>query len=305
MKLEYYTYYSVVKKSMFDPDGKSKYKTIEDIKKQLPRRVSDQLIRYPDFKTTISVEVGKRDVVAYLDEIMNIKTNDFSKRYNIEIYEDEIGKYEYFFVGLRDLDWRKHIDYDVSRPTCKTIETCPHGAQRTSPTTIRSERIRSLDLAKINDIWELKVRFVVSERLRDIFERNGITGLKYEPCLIERRKGEEGETKSFNEKLYVGEITAAIAQYASNVFLHYYCKKHRIIIAFDICNVVTPREAILESDFQVINRVIVKGKEYYYRTPTFFVSRKVLKILLDNKIADLRKRGTYFGKSFVPVPITE
>jgi len=61
----------------------------------------------------------------------------------------------------------------------------------------------------------------------------------------------------------------------------------------------------LPCDFQMINRVIVKGKEYFYGLPRWFVSRKVLQILLKHAKGDLRPIGMFLKKSFVPVPITE
>jgi hypothetical protein len=63
----------------------------------------------------------------------------------------------------------------------------------------------------------------------------------------------------------------------------------------------TPREAIGTEDFQMIDRLHVKGRQYLYILPTFIVSRKALHLLLDNAPGDLRPKGVYFKKSFVPV----
>lgn len=303
MKIEYYGYYPVVKTSKFYPHGDRKYLRISDIRKQLPSYIVKELMEETPSQNanSICVETKKIDVVEYLDKLMQVKKNNFTRRRFIEITEEEIENYDYFRIDLRLLDWGKQINYDIARPTC-VKDACPYGAQRTSPTRIKSKSIRSLNLGRIGDMWGLNIRFVISEKLKGVFDSEGITGLKYEPCLLEHQKGKKGETQTFEGRLYVAEITRSIAERASDIFLHYYCKKHSLIIAFDICNVFAPQDAILPYDFQMINRVIVKGKEYYYGLPSWFVSRKVLNILLKHKIADLRPVGQYFKKNFTVVP---
>lgn len=303
MKIEYYAYYPVVKKSVFRPTGNRNYVSISDIRKQLPSHIAKELMggTASQNANSICVETKKTDVVAYLDKAMKLKRNNHSKRHCIEITEEEIENYDYFRIDLRSLDWGKQISYEFTPPTCE-LESCPYGAQRTSPTRIKSRSIRSLNFGRVWDIWKVGIRFVISEKLKDIFDSDGVTGLKYELCLIEHQKSKKDETQIFEDRFLVAEITHGIAQCASHIFLHEYCKKHSIIIAFDMCNLFTPQDAVLSYDFQMINRLSVKGKEYFYDLPSWFVSRKVLNILLKHKIADLRPVGQYFKKNFTVVP---
>lgn len=297
-KIEYFWYSPVVKKYRKPHIG------IADMRKKLPDHIKNELLIHPFSEHSILVEKRKESVVFFLDKFLKIEKNVFDRTHHIEIIEDEIDNYDYFFIRLRDLNWGQQINYDFSKPTCKT-EACPWGAQITSPTRINSRSIRSLNLGEIYDIWDIRKRFVISKMLKDIFESEGVTGLEYEPCLVEHQKGKKDNAKIFKDRFYVAEISPSIAQYARDIFLHHYCKKHSIIISYDICNVVIPRDVVLEYDFQMINRAVVKGKEYFYRIPFFFASRRVLKILLENKIRDLRPMGVYLKKCFLPVPFED
>lgn len=302
MKIEYYAYYPIVKTNKFYPYGDRQYPSISDIRKQLPSHIAKELMEgnISQNANNIRVEAKKTDIVAYLDKVMKLKKNNFSKIRDIEITEEEIGNYDYFFIDLRSLDWGKQIYYEFTRPTCE-LESCPYDAQITSPTRIRSKSIRSLNFGRVWDIWKVGVRFIISEKLKNIFDSEQLTGLKYEPCLIEHQKGKKGETQVFEDRFFVAEIAHGIPQHASHIFLHEYCKKHSIIISFDRCNPFISRDAVLPYDFQMINRLVVKGQEYFYNIPTFFVSRKVLEILLKNCKDNLRQRGFLLKKSFVPV----
>jgi len=299
MIIEYFWYSPVIKKY-----GRDHLGSAEMIKK-MPANIREQLLQHPSGgQNCILVEAKKINIVAFLDDFLKIEQNEFDRTRHIEITEDEICNHDYYYIGLRVLNWGEQITYEFNRPTCKN-DACPYGAQIISPTRIKSERIRSLNLAKIFDIWDFGVRFVISEKLKEIFDFNGITGLKYEPCLIEHRKAKKEESNKFEGRFFVAEIIFSVSQRAKNIFLRpdYYCKKHSIIFRYDgICERVTSRDAILQNDFQFINRVIVKGKEYHYGIPMFFVSRKVLNILLANDVTDLRPIGIYFKKGFMPVP---
>ena len=304
MKIEYYAYYPVAKsRKKFYPDGDNPRIGITDIRAALPNVIASELMEEDvwQWPNSICVETYKEDVVVYLDEVMELRKNKFSRRRNIEITEDEIDNFDYFFIDVRTLDWGKQIDYEFQPPTCE-YEPCPWGSKITSPTRIRSDRIRGLNIARIIDFWKIGTRFIITKKLKDTFEENEITGLKYEPCFIELKKDKKGEPIIFHDRLYVAEIQPCITQQASKIYPHEYCKKHRIIIAYDVCNLITPEEAILPYDFQMIDSLLVKRKKYFYRTPWWFVSRKVLKILLEHAKQDMRPRGAYLKNLFVPVP---
>jgi len=295
MIVDYFWYSPVVKKR-----GKTYLDSDETVKK-MPVNIKEQLLQHPYCSQgCILAETKKSDLIAFLDNFLKIEKNEFDRTRHIEITEEEIDKYDYFLVGLRVLNWGEHITYEFNRPTCKT-DACFWGAQITSPTRIKSEKIRSLSLAKIYDIWNFGVRFIISEKLKEIFDLKGITGLKYEPCLIEHKKDSKTEAQIFKDGFYVATIVSAVTQKADQIFIHSWCKKHSTIFSYDACNVTYEQGNLIKGDFQMVNRIIVRGKEYDYILPFWFVSRKVLNILLANKVADIRPIGLYFKKSFVPV----
>jgi len=270
----------------------------------LPGSIKAELIPRRKFDYELAVETHKADVIAYLDKVMRVDRYEFSRARHVEITKDEIENYDYFFIDVRTMDWKKHIDYEVARPTCKR-DGCPWGARRTSPTRIYSRCIRGVNIARISDIWHIGTRFVISERLKALFDAAGVTGLAYEPCLIEHRKPDKSAPVVFSDRLYVGEIRASAAERADKIFMHYYCRKHRVIIDFDRCNLRIPRAHVLPYDFQMADRLTVGRKEYIQIHPTWFVSRRVVKILLEHARQDLRPRGYYLKQLFLPVPLED
>ncbi len=147
------------------------------------------------------------------------------------------------------------------------------------PLKVSFRNIKNIDIAKIS-IVDIRIRFIISERLRQEFDLQHVTGIKYEEL--------EDEQKSRTDtKIYVAEIIPSVAQTANDIELSDYCSTHRIILTFILRDIRTPRANVGVEDFQMIDRVIVKGTEYYYAGPDFMISRKVLNILLKQKIKEL------------------
>jgi hypothetical protein len=304
--MEYFSYYPVLKKSKFYPTGNRKYLSIADIRKKLPDEISRQLVQDTPIRSSncICVETSRNDAVRYLDRVMKIKNNDFAKRRWIEIAENQVENYDYFFLGLRDLDWGKHVEYDVTRPSC-AHETCPIGSRRTSPVSVNPRTNLGLSLARISGIWEMSVSFLISRGLKDVFDSNGVTGLAYEPSLINSEGDRKSRPTSLESHFFYAKISNGLAQQAGEIYLHDWCKVHGVIVRFDIVDVCTPRSAILDYDFQMITKVSVKGHEYHYRLPHWIVSRKVLKILLEENVRDLRVITPFLKKPFMPVLLAD
>jgi hypothetical protein len=299
MVLEYFWYSPVIK------DKAKRQLASDPVIKKMPATIQQERLKHPKVgHNCILVETRKRDVVDFLDDFLKIEKHEFDRSRHIEITEDEIHNYDYYYIGLRVLNWGAQVNYEFSRPTCKT-DGCPYNARITSPITIKLEAVKGLDLAAIQDIWSFGARFVISEKLKDSFEPIGITGLRYQRCYANYQPINQGELQSSAEGMFIAEITSVLAHRATQIFLrpHYYCREHAIIFRYDgICNRVTSRNRVSQDDFQKIDRVIVKGKEYYYRIPLFCVSRRVLNTLLEARIPDLRPIGLYLRKSFMPVP---
>ena len=298
MAVEYYSYYPVVKRL-----GKP-CSSPADIRQELPREIEEQLIHRTGFEHRLCVETCKKEVIAYLDKRTQVRKNCFKRCLTVEVEVAEIDQYQFYAICLRSLDWGKQIQYDVTRPKC-THETCPVGSIRTSPVTIDSPSNASPKLARISGIWDMGVSFVVSESLKNIFDSDGISGLVYEQCLTTTGQKTKRETKGLDDRYFYARISKGHYEEAEEIYLHDWCKTHKVIVHYDIVGVRTPRKATLNCDFQMVSKVNVKGREYCYRLPHWFVSKRVVNILLEDCPHDLRIMAPYLKERFSPVLLTE
>lgn len=310
MKIEYYFISnSRTKNTWFAPKVKS-VTPVSKIREELPTSILNQLSNPPLTQNNISlcIETKNTEAIEYIERLLHKRGFDYDKNRYIEVTKDEVDDYDFFFIGLRRLEWGKQFDYDFTRPTCKNYEACPMGSKITSPVYLRARDASTFSIGKCEDIWNMKVRFIVSQKLKMVFESKNIAGLKYEQCFIGRRDEREGLVEESRESKYcLAEIISTVSEKADDIYLDKrdYCKKHSIIFRYDgLTNRRLPHNAISQNDFQMINRVKVKGKEYYYRIPIFFVSRKVLKILLAQAPSDIRyPMCIYFKEGLTPVPV--
>ncbi len=303
MEIEYLIFYNVTTRGKRFCRGQKRLTPVSDVVERVPQAIITELSNPPLVVNNISlyVETKKKAVIKYLDEILTKQKVAYDKARHIEVTKDEIEKYDYYYIDLTNLEWNSHIDYEVSKPTC-TCEGCPWGARIMSPLKLRAKHTTKLNFGKCIDIWSLGVRFVVSQKLKNIFDSSGVTGLDYEPCVIQTGKRRWGSEMESENRFYTAEIRSSVRQKATEILLRSYCKKHRIAISSTVIGRTIPRSHISKDDFQVINRVVVKGKEYFFKLPYFFVSKKVLKLLFENNISDLRSRAIFFENGLTPVP---
>lgn len=316
MKIEYYTFYNTkTKKSWFPlktkfitPGSKIKFVTpVSKIKEKLPDSILSQIMNTPPEinPITIAIETKNTEAIEYVENMLNEQGFDFGKAKDIEVTKDEIDGFEFFFIGLRSLGWGDEIDYDKTHPTCQ-YEACPVGSEIISPVYLNSKCAGTFSIGKCIDIWNMKVRFILSQKLKEVFESEGVTGLKYKQCLMGHRDEKGGwAQESYEGKYHLTEVVSTISEEADNVSLENRgdCKKHLILFKYGgLTNRKLSRNAISQSDFQMIDRVIVKGRQYLYRTPDFMISCKVLKILMKYAVSDIHSRGIYFKDGLTPVP---
>ena len=304
MKMEYFTYYHEDKASGIFHLSKKKMRNVSDIRKQLPEKILCELIPDSDMRKSncISVETRKISTVEYLDRILQLKKKIFKRVRYIEITEEEIPKYEFYYVDLRSLDWGAHIEYEVTRPICE-MEACPYGSKIVSDYKLYVSKIPRLSIGRIWGIWDMSIKFIISRKLKEAFDSEGVTGLNYRSCLVENRSEENGSNIQ-DDHFYMVQIIPNLTETADNISLAkgYFCKKHSILFRYDgLFNRSIQKENASDDDFQMINRTTIMGKVYYFRIPYFFLSRKILNILLKYNIKDMKQRGPYLKRSFVPV----
>jgi hypothetical protein len=299
--LEYYSYYPITKKRRFSIGNKAKYASLFDIKSQLPESIVDQLLPTPNkfCGPTLDIETNKTDVVHAIDETW-VKEGKLGRNREIEVTKDEIDSYDYFFTDLKNIDWGNHIVYDFDKPGC-SHETCPAGAHITSEIKVKDKMVRKYDFVKISEVWGMGVKFLISSRIKKLFDDNGVTGLDYEACGIISSNPTEIE-KSGEATYSVAKITTSYTRVATDIKLRDYCKKHCIIIDATPINLRYPVDPMSRDDFQMQDKIVVGKKEYTFRSPWFFISRKVLRILLDSKVRDLKPMTLFTKNGCKPVP---
>lgn len=295
--LEYYVYHPVTKKRRISIGQKIKYTSVADIKKQLSESMVAKLLPPPNkyCVTSLYVEVDKVDVVKKLDETW-LKRGQLSKAREIEVTKDEIDGYDYFFVDLKNIDWGNHVLYDFDKPLC-SHETCPWGAKITSEIKVKDKSVRRYDFVKISEIWGTGVTFLISNRIKKLFDENDITGLSYGTCELVSPNESRVESKYF-----IAKIITSYKREASDIKLRDYCKQHSIIIDATPINARYPIGSMSNDDFQMLDKIAVDNKEYTFRSPWFFISRKALRILLDNGVKDLKPMTLFTKNGFRVAP---
>lgn len=271
----------------------------EEAIRKIPSEIIDQLIQDPRVKGSMYVEYDKKEVVNYLDHLFGIETLRGYKHHHLEINRTEIPKYSHYNILPYQLEWDRKVFGEIVRPTCFCSDACPVGSRLLSPVRIKPKLIRNIGIAEIGRPWGTVRELVISALLKEIFDAEGITGLKYERIVL----GDKKQTSESQDSApYLARITYATHKYADDIHIRsYYCQKHRMPSSYHLLNARIPRDVLCDNDFQVIDKIFVKGQAYRYFRPYLIISRRILEILLDNKIRGLCKRGYFLEQRYLPV----
>ena len=163
-------------------------------------------------------------------------------------------------------------------------------------------------IARIERPFWLDIELVVSRRFKDIFESEAVTGLRYEPCLCAASDQRENATEPPAYVAVVVESTWQNARKETDFIAltrsEYYCPKHHTHVAGGWLAEPVSREALLDIDFQTINRAKVDQTELYFQPPQLVVSRKVLELLLRHKVSGLRTMTYFVKEKFRPLVVS-
>jgi hypothetical protein len=289
MKFDYISYWSA-----------KPYVDLLDLKKTLPTSIQEGLLKGDKFQYGINVETSFTDIVREIDRVFQIgKTRDIVKFRHVEIDNDEIPNYMYYRIAPKGLEHNKQVLFDLSRPKCHS-EVCPWGSGITSPITIKQKALKKLGIAQIRRLWSDRPELILSSELKGLFDSVGITGLEYEACVNETDKVSGSSEKP---DAYFARITPVTYQLADDIILKTHCRKHNIILNYDVFNLRTPEGALLHSDFQVITELKIGRETYTYYMGQWIISRKVLELLLKNKIPGLGPIGYVLGRKYIPIII--
>jgi len=286
MKFDYISYWSA-----------KPYVSVSDLKEKLSMSVQESLLQGEKFEHGIYVETSATDIIKVIDEVFKIgKKKEVTKFREVEIDKSEIPNYTYFRICPKGLEHGRQVLFELIRPKCKS-EVCPWGSGIGSTITIKQNALKNLGIAQIGRNWGDKPELIVSSKIKSLFDSEGITGLEYEACVVE-----DADTLGVSEKAdaYLATIVPETYQLADDIILKTYCEKHKIILDYEVFNIRFPKEAIIDSDFQLIKRVKVGRKVYTYYVGQWIISRKVLELLFKHKVPGLKPYGYVLGQKFLP-----
>lgn len=269
--LEWYEYFPV------------SYTTVvmANVRQTLPHVVQRELIQVPEtFRESVAVEAEKTAVIAELDRLLRVDSaTDFLKHKFVEIRENEIPRFSYFRVVPMILD---NLKFKLDIPQC---DKCFWGIKLRPPIGL-PERVRcACDLGEVVRPHRLDVELIVSERMKAIFDGEGISGLTYQPI----------DDSAF----YLANITASAWDRGDAIVRDTnFCEKHLVGITPVVVRRRTPVDEF-QSDFVMIRGVEVGGTRYFISSPMWYVSRRVLEILL-KEVRGLRRATIRLKEKFRP-----
>lgn len=298
MKIEFFYYWPAKKRTV-----------MTDIKKELPPHILSELVTSPVADSAIMVETSKREVVRFLDELLGIGTKflglvtktNYTKYLHVEIDASELDSYEFFFISPVTLELRKDVTFAFRSPSCAS-GYCQTGAAIIAPIRIKGKHANRLNLGELCWEWDQAITLIISRRLKDLFDERGLTGLKYSACFVDSDQ-ESADATSINGKppFFQATFDAATCQHASAINVRTWCKKHMVITDYDLFELETRRQDLLSADFQMIDRVIVGKAAFLFRRPLWVVSRRVLRLLLEERVTGLRTKGPLLKQRFLPL----
>ncbi|NLH16929.1 MAG: hypothetical protein GX455_10145 [Phycisphaerae bacterium] len=295
----------------------------------IPDSIKSYFIEFPSYGKCprIIVDLENQDIVKYLDDVFSdmIADNRCEKRITIEIDENEICNYAYFTIGPELLEYGKYTFGNTRIPDCggyfpgSSSQNCRVGEILLSPVKVKKRKTAKLDLAELHYGGKDKV-LLVSARLKRIFDSEGVTGLIYEPVefldsakSVNYHKSDGINYITYQEVIddkspkiespYLARIPQVIESEADDITIQKCdCPVHNVVYFDTIDNLkVIPSNKRMEDFFQV-QGIAVKDRVYLYPFNKFFVSQKVLKLLLKQKaIRGFYDMGPLLKTKFTPV----
>jgi hypothetical protein len=264
----------------------------DDVRAQesLPLQLRQELI---EGTWGIQVEASKTQVIEELEKRLQIgKTDEFVKYTHIEVDKSEIPNYSHFFIRPQEFGWKEEVFFEVTPRTCTAHDMCPWGVKISSPIQFRSSTLRGIGGIGGRPMLHTKLLFVTRE-VRDLFDSEGLSGLEYE--------GFE-DLDCVAEPGFVAKVTHAAHNIGTKIIAKP-CPVHHSIFGCFVFDFQTPNVG-LRNDFQMIDRVTVKGTDYAYVYPFLVVSQKVLRLLHTHNVAELESITTILDHEFRPLIVS-
>jgi len=264
---------------------------IHEIKASLPGHVTSRLLDRPAMKNMIVVDCSESETVDYLDTRLSVgKKKDYVKYRTTELSERHIDEYSHFIVSPKTLDVGRSIEGCTSPPSCPK-SNCQVGASLKPPFHFRRP-LPDGDIWEIVWVWDTDITLLISERLKHILAQNEVTGLTYD------------EVPTDHGVLHAAKITQTTQHRAKQIHIRCACKPCRTIMDYVLQDQQLRAVDVLPLDFQRVDSVKVGWRTYRYRRPHWIVSKRVLRLLIDNNAKALTPKGFLLKKPFLPVDVS-
>jgi len=271
----------------------------KEIIKNFPAEIVNQLIQ-SDNTLYVEAETTKTDVVKFLDNFFEIGVEKkFRKHILLEVDKKEINNFSHFSILPRFLEWDKEIFCNIIRNQCNECQVCPADVKILSPVRVGVKKSKKIGIAEMFGHKSKERTLVLSPVVKKIFDDNNITGLEYERCILDDR---DTLTEPEGAPPYIARVQNKACNYAGDITcIQYLCSKHKILQSFKYLDIFLYAEDLPDVDFVSVDRVVVQGEIYNYMRNSLIITRKVLELLLKNKIRGLTTRCVYLNEKFLPV----
>jgi hypothetical protein len=277
--------------------------TVQQLKRRLRSEVKAELMSgTPILDNGICIESSKVEAVKKLEDELGLPGNrGVIKTVHVEIDRKSLGEFQFFTIDPQTAAYDEDVFFDMRWPSCKQVAVCPWGVAITSAVTVLRRAYKPYLLGRILPHLEMAVVLLVSGQVRAVLESTGIHGLEYMPCVLREPNGSSTQ----NNECLVARIRHKVAERASHIITgQNYCPAHSTVQTPYVFDPRIERAEVAGHDFVEVNSVKVNEKVFWYYMPTWFVSRRVLEVLMDNKVPGLQRVTMILNEKFKPVLIS-
>ncbi len=272
-------------------------RTAADTRCRLPVKLRERLLKRRDLNDAIVVDSQDEQAITGLDEILGTNSGlEFVKHRHYEVDEAEIAGHDYFRMLPKGLDWGRDIDFAVDPPMCD-VDGCSFGAKRASSITIQTRAAALVDVGEIYGPWNFGMTLVVSDRVKEAMDKEGISGVQWEAAMIAPRIAGAVESR-----IWIATVQAGASAVADKIAIRGECKNHGVVWDYIVSGQSFDISTRPRVDLWEISALRVGTKNYRLAKGWLVVSRRVLELLLDCAARGLMPVGYFLKKPFVPVP---
>ena len=205
-----------------------------------------------------------------------------------EVTEDGIDEFNYYKVGLKTVEG---FSANVNRTSCNNPD-CWSEFNIHPPFIIKQPKWQKLD---IGTIFMYDQHLMLSEKIKQIFEKNEIQGLEYIKCEL-------GPKLDPNKSLFFAKITGRGKEVVENIKVKkWICETHKMPSIYYNLGINLPEYELGNDDFQLITNIQSNKALYMLSMPWLIISCKALKLILNSSRKDLVKIGFLLGEPYLPV----